>query len=518
MLHTVVFKYIDYLGGNTMNAFTENAKNRTINGTTTENGAYALSTTGTKLLDLYGSIGGLRDADDKRVFNMLEAALAEDKLLATKIIFYARDVREGIGERDLPRRMLRYLAFNHPEMVKPNIKLMGEYGRYDDLYSLVGTPLEKDIWAFMRSQLIEDWNNMNADKPVSLLAKWIKTVDASSPKTRKLGIDTAINLGYADTIPTYKRCIRKLRKYIDIVERKMSNGEWSEISYENVPSRAALVHRAAFRRHDEERYSDYITKALEGKAKINTGAVTPYDLVHKVLYQENSWGDTEFIDSDGTVEAMWRQLPDYVDTDTNILCVVDTSGSMDGGPIEVALGLGLYFAEHNKGDFKDLFITFSSKPSFQAIRGETLCEKLKNMGREYWDGCTDLMAAFKLVLEHAQKFDVPEKDMPKAILVISDMEIDDASYIGVDYEYNTAVECIEEEYRAHGYELPNLIFWDVDSRHDVFHTDADRRGVQLASGESPAIFKSVIECLGFTPFESMMKVLNSERYRAITVE
>ena len=513
MLHTVVFKYIDYLGGNTMNAFTENAKNRTINGTTTENGAYALSTTGTKLLDLYGSIGGLRDADDKRVFNMLEAALAEDKLLATKIIFYARDVREGVGERDLPRRMLRYLAFNHPEMVKPNIKLMGEYGRYDDLYSLVGTPLEKDIWAFMRSQLIEDWNNMNADKPVSLLAKWIKTVDASSPKTRKLGIETAINLGYGDTIPTYKRCIRKLRKYIDIVERKMSCGEWSNIQYDKVPSRASLVHRNAFMRHDEERYKEYISKAINGEAKINTGAVTPYDLVHQVIDQRD-FGTYD--DEDGTVEAMWQQLPDYVNTDTNILCVVDTSGSMDGRPIEVALGLGLYFAEHNKGDYKDLFITFSSKPAFQAIRGDSLCEKLKSMGRDWWGNNTNLISAFKLILDHALQHHVPEKDMPKAIIVISDMEID--SCTEESYIYSTAIEDIQEQFDEYGYKLPDIVFWNVASRNNVFHADADRRNVQLASGESPAIFKSVIECLGFTPFESMMKVLNSERYRAITVE
>lgn len=490
-----------------MNAFTDNAKERTINGTTTENGAYALSTTGTKLLDLYGSVGGLRDADDERVFNMLEAALAEDKLLATKIIFYARDVREGIGERDLPRRMLRYLAINHPEMVKPNIKLMGEYGRYDDLYSLVDTPLEKDMYAFMRSQLIEDWNNMNANKPVSLLAKWIKTVDASSPKTRKLGIDTAINLGYGDSIPTYKRCIRKLRKYIDIVERKMSSGEWSDIQYDKVPSRASLVYHNAFKRHDEERYNEYITKAVNGEAKINTGAVTPYDLVHQIRRID--------VDND-TVEAMWRQLPDYVNTDTNILCVVDTSGSMAGRPIEVALGLGLYFAEHNKGDFKNLFMTFSAKPAFQVIRGDTLQQKIRNMNSAGWDFNTNLIAAFRLVLKHATKFNVPEKDMPKAIIIISDMEIDECAENG--YQYNTAVEIIEKEFESYGYKLPNLIFWNVESRHNVFHADANRRGVQLASGESAAVFKSVIECLNCSPFEAMLKVLNSDRYSAITVE
>ena len=213
---------------------------------------------------------------------------------------------------------------------------------------------------------------------------------------------------------------------------------------------------------------------------------------------------------------MWRQLPDDVNTDTNILCVVDTSGSMAGRPIEVALGLGLYFAEHNKGDFKDLFMTFSAKPAFQVIRGDTLQQKIRNMNSAGWDFNTNLIAAFRLVLKHATKFNVPEKDMPKAIIIISDMEIDECAEDG--YHYNTAVEIIEKEFESYGYKLPNLIFWNVESRHNVFHADANRRGVQLASGESAAVFKSVIECLNLSPFEAMLKVLNSDRYSAITVE
>lgn len=494
-----------------MNAFTETAKTRTIHGTTTENGAYALSTTGTKLLDLYGSIGGLRHANDERIFDMLEAAIAEDKLLATKIVFYCRDIREGVGERELARKMIKYLATHHPKLIKNNISLIGEYGRYDDLYTLIDTSLEEDMWSYMLYQLHEDLTNMAENKPVSLLAKWIKTADASSPNTRKLGIKTAIKLGYGNSIPTYKRLIRKLRKYIDVVERKMSAGEWSDVRYENVPSRASLLYRNAFKRHDDVRYTKYIDMVTKGTAKINTGAVTPYDLVHK-LYSASYYATFY---EDETVEAMWKQLPDYVDTGTNILCVVDTSDSMDGRPIEVALGLGLYFAEHNKGDYKDLFITFSKKPAFQVIHGNTLSEKLDSMGRDYWGNNTDLISAFRLILDHAIEHNVPEKDMPKAIIVISDMEIDNCTEDS--YIYRTAIEELEIEFEESGYKLPNLVFWNVQSRNNVFHTDADRRGVQLASGESPAIFKSVIDCLGYTPFESMMEVLNSHRYDPITI-
>ena len=503
MLHTVAFNIIT-IGGKIMNVFTNEAKKKVVNGTTTENGAYALSTTGSKLLDLYATIGGLRGIDDDRLFQKLEDAIAEDKLLATKLVFYTRDIREGIGERELGRRMFKYLACIHPELIRSNIRLIGEYGRYDDLYSLMFTPLEPTMWEVMRAQLLQDLHDMRNHKPVSLLAKWIKTADASSTTTRELGIKTACRLGYGDSIPAYKRRIRELRKYINVVERKMSANEWDEIDYEAVPSRASLVHRNAFKKHDKERYNDYISKALKGEAKIHTGTITPYDLLHSLYGGDND-----------TVEAQWRQLPDYVNTDTNILCVVDVSLSMDGIPMEIAISLGLYFAEHNTGDFHNLFVTFSTNPSFEVIRGETLYEKISNMKRADWGRSTDLIKSFRLILEHAVQYNVPAEDMPKSIIVISDMEIDQADD---SYRYKTCYEIVEKEYADAGYKIPGIIFWNVCSRNDVFHVDKNRRGVQLASGRSPTIFKSIVESLESTPYEAMLKVLNSERYSAITID
>lgn len=483
------------------NVFTENAKIYA-NGTTTENGAYALSTTGDKLLDLYGSIGGMRDAEDTRLYSMFEDAIKEDKLLATKLMFYVRDVREGLGERKLGRKLMFYAATFHPEMLDENIGMMGEYGRFDDFYSIIGTALEGRMWYMMRTQLDMDVQAMNEGKPVSLLAKWVKTADASSPQTRQLGIKTAINLGYGNDIKGYKRIIRSLRKYIDVVERKMSAKEWNKVDYEKVPSRAMLVHRAAFRRNDEERFSAYVDAAVKGEVKIHAGAVTPYDLVHQL------WSGNE----DGVVEAQWKQLPDYVKSDTNILCMVDTSGSMNGRPIEVALSLGLYFAEHNTGDFHNMFMTFSERPDFQIVSGQSLREKLNNMKRAGWDFNTNINAAFEMILDHAKRFEVPQKDMPKAIIIISDMEIDECT----DRSW-TFYEVVCDRYRDAGYQMPSLVFWNVDSRSNVFHADKSRKGVQLASGESATVFKQVIESLEMTPVEAMLKILNSPRYDAITL-
>lgn len=220
--------------------------------TRTENGAVALNTSGDARLDLFGTIGSLREADENRITTLFAEAYAQDKLFATKIAFYARDIRGGLGERKTFRTIIRYMAEKHPEALRPNLDLVGVFGRYDDLYDLIGTPLEDDMWAAMKKQFEEDLQNLNAGNAISLLAKWIKTADASSSATRKLGILTAQKLGYP--VYNFKRIVRSMRKQIGVVESLMSAGRWDEIKYPEVPSRAMMIYRKAFMKHDAERF------------------------------------------------------------------------------------------------------------------------------------------------------------------------------------------------------------------------------------------------------------------------
>ena len=485
------------------NKFVDAAKlYSTANATMTENGAYALKSTGSHLLDLYGTAGGLRNATNDRIFKLFDDAVADDALLAAKLLFYIRDIREGLGERDLARRLMKYAAHNYPQLIKDNIHLIGEYGRYDDLYLFLDTPLENDMWKYMKETFENDLMALsNENIPVSLLAKWMKTADASSKNTRYIGIQTAIHLGYANDIPTFKRLVRLLRKRINIVEAKMSANEWDKIEYSHVPSRASMIYRNAFSKHDTERYKQYINDALEGNATIHAATLTPYDLIREVMYGS---------EKDDTIEAQWKQLPDYVDSDTNVLCMVDVSGSMRGRPMDVAVGLGMYFAEHNTGAFNNLFMTFSEIPEIVVLEGETLYERVSNMMRANWGYTTDLKAAFTKCLDIALKHNVPAEDMPKSIIVISDMEINKADNRGWLF-----YDVVAEEYKKAGYKIPNLIFWNVKSRNTLFHVDSDRAGVQLASGESATIFKQVIANIGFNPIEAMLRTLNSERYAAV---
>lgn len=475
--------------------------------TRTENGAVALNTSGCALLDLFGTVGSLRGADENRTTRLFSDAYAEDKLFATKILFYARDIRGGLGERQTFRTIIKYLATYHKEALLPNLDLIGVYGRYDDLYVLIGTPVEDEMWAAMKKQFEEDLQNLETGKAISLLAKWIKTADASSKETRKLGILTAHKLGYS--VYDFKRIVRRMRKHIGVIEGLMSTGRWDEIQYSAVPSRAMMLYRNSFKKHDADRYNDFINKAVNGEAKINSATLYPYDLIERTI-DMSGWSYN--IKNDNTVEAQWRQLPNYVEEGTNALVIADTSGSMLGRPMATSLGLAVYFAERNKGAYHNMWMSFSTNPHIHMLKGETLAQKLRSINMDDWAGSTDLKKAFDLVLDIALKNNVPNEEMPKSLIVISDMEID---FCG-NKEW-TFYDKMFEKYRKNGYDLPNIIFWNVDSRHDVFHADKSRKGVQLCSGQSTTVFKQVMDCVGMTPIEAMQKTINSERYAAITV-
>ena len=482
--------------------------------TLTQNGAVALNTTGTALLDLFSTIGALRVRRPIEIETMVEEAYKEDALNTVKCIFYARDVREGLGERDTFRIALHYLACHHPEAVKKNIGLIGEFGRWDDIYCLVATPVENDMWEVVREQFANDVQNLNSNKPVSLLAKWLKSVDTSSDKSKALGKLTAEKLGLVNDNTDWKRYtpyrfyLKNLRSYIKVVEKNMCSNNWSDIKYDEVPSRASMIYRNAFKKHDEERYDEFINKVNTGEVKINAATLYPYDLVEK--YAEGGWGFTGR--EDKSVEALWKSLPNYVQAGTNAVVVADTSGSMWGRPMNSAVALAIYFAERNTGAYHDLWMTFSEKPTWQKLRGYTLCQKLNNLNMRGWMMNTNLEAAFNLVLSTAISNNVKQEEMPKSIIVISDMEIDKcAESDWTFYDYMRA------KFVAHGYEIPQIIFWNVNSMSNVFHSDSSRKGVVLCSGHSTTTFKNLINSAGMTPVEYMTSVLEKDRYKAISI-
>lgn len=482
--------------------------------TRTENGAVALNTTGDACLNLFGAIGALRGADEARITRLFEEAYKENPLLATKIVFYARDIRgdtntSGLGERRVFRILLKYMALYHPEALKPNLDLIGVYGRYDDMYELVGTPLEKDMWTAMRKQFEEDLENLGKGNAISLLAKWIKTPDASSVKTKKMGIKTAQKLDYP--VYNFKRMLRAMRKHIGIVETFMSTNQWDKIKYSEVPSRAMMIYRNAFKKHDENRFNQFAQKAVTGEEKVHSATLYPYDLIERMTYGGYSW-KPKTVTEENILQAQWDALPNYVSEGVNAIVMADTSGSMHGRPLCTAIGLAIYFAQRNTGAYHGKWMTFSRKPKFQIIQGTTMKQIWSKLNQSGWNNNTNLQAAFEKILDVAIKNNVPVEEMPKSLIVISDMEID---WCG-DRDW-TFYDQMRAKFIANGYEIPQVVFWNVNSRNDVFHADSKRKGVILCSGQSPSIFQQLIGSIEYTPMEFMFKVINSKRYEPITV-
>lgn len=491
-----------------MNTFV-NAVKEDMTHTYTENGALAKNTSGDACLDFFSTAGSLRSSDADRKIQLFNRAYREDPLSALRILFYVRDVRGGLGERETFRTILKNVAEKHPEELRKNIYAIPWFGRWDDCYSLIGTPCEASMWSMLKEQIISDIKQMNLNHPVSLLAKWIKSGNESSKKSRTLGIKTALNLGYS--VYEFKRIIAKLRKYLDVVESKMSTNRWDEITYSHVPSRAGMIYRNAFNKHDGDRYQEFISAVNSGEEKINTSTLYPYDIIEKVYhsYKIASLEDKQ------TLCTLWDNLPDYVGNSYNAMVIADTSGSMmcdNGRPFFSAIALAVYFAQRNRGAYHNLWMSFSNKPKYHELEGDDIFEIVKNFDTSDWAMNTNLEKALKMILNTAIENNVPKDDIPKSLIIISDMEIDYAT--GSNWSF---YDYMKKFYNEHDYEIPNIVFWNVNSRHNIFHADSKRKGVQLVSGQSAATFKTLMSSIGMTPMEYMYSVINSERYSMINI-
>lgn len=471
----------------------------------TENGAFAYNTTGDALLDLFGTAGALRPRQPHEIETKFSKAFSEDALLATKMLFYIGNIRGGLGERRTFRICLKWLALHHPEIMQKNISLIPHYNRWDSIFELLGTPVEEDMWELLVSQLNEDFDNYLKRKPISLLAKWMPSENASSSKTKRLARIVRQNLGYDSK--EYRQVLSELRKYLKITETYMSANEWDKIEYETVPSKAMLNYRNAFAIHNKEGFTQYINNLKSGTAKINAKTLYPYDLVK--TYTNPFYNKSV----DEICEAQWKALPNYISEETNILVMADVSGSMLGRPMDTSIGLATYFAERNHGPLEGVYMTFTNNPHFITLdKEDSLKEKVRKVQNTDIGYNTNLEKAFDYLLNIAKLNSFSQEDMPAAIVVISDMEID---YYVRAYGYNFVTE-MEIKYLQAGYKMPKLVMWNVESRQDTFLTK--NKNVIMVSGQSAATFETLMGNLdGVSAFDVLLKTLNNPMYDMVTI-
>ena len=495
------------------------------NYTRTENGALTHKTTKSDLLDMFAMGAAMRNRSDADVILMFKKAFEENPTYALKCLFYIRDVRGGQGERRFFRVCMKWLASTHTEAARRNLRHIPEFGRWDDLYVFEGTKLHYDAFDLMKEQFMLDLNC----KTPSLLAKWLKSENASSYESRRLGEITAKHFGL--THKQYRKFLATLRTRINIVEKLMSENRWDEIEFDKIPSKAGLKYKNAFARRDiiKAKYEKF---AKSENTKVNAGVLYPYEIVEKAI---NLMGSTQWYSRGGKValddtdrlmiNKYWDNLTDYFNgCKLNALCMVDTSGSMHGTPINVATSLGLYCAEKAGGPFANHYISFSSRPQLIKCEGVDFCDKVDRIVRTNLCENTNIEAAFDMLLNTATKNHLSQDDMPDTIIVVSDMEFDQGTrigYRGYGYGYNsnsytaeadTLMESIAKRWKQMGYEMPHLIYWNVNARQNNIPMLGNGR-ISYVSGFSPSIFQTIVT--GKTGYELMMECLNKERYKVI---
>ncbi|MCL2415351.1 MAG: DUF2828 domain-containing protein [Defluviitaleaceae bacterium] len=488
----------------------------------TENFALGYKTTGKKLLDMNFAVSSLRRASNYDIINQFADAYFEDPQTALIWLFFVRDIRGGLGERRLFRIIFKELAGSNyiPEYILQElIKIIPEYGRFDDLLPLLDTAHGQKIIDIIKIQLEKDIKGIQEKESISLLAKWLPSINASSKKTRATAmiIIKGLGMSYAN----YRKTLAKLRDYIDITERKMSGRRFDEIKYESVPSKANLLYKNAFLTRDKERRLEFLENLEKGEAKINAATLYPHDIVHAYMNISDYMTNHLLKPHDETLEQLWKALPETPDLE-NTIVVADGSASMmmtignsKCTALAVANALAVYFAERSKGQFHDKYITFSGNPQIVDLsKGKSLRQKLHITLRHNEVENTDIYKVFKLILNTAVRNKVKQEEIPKNIIIISDMEFDSGTS-GTNNRPDTRLfEQISKEYKKYKYELPRLIFWNVNSRTKTIPLTTNNLGVALVSGFSISIAKMVMST-ELDAYKVLLETLNSKRYETV---
>ena len=509
--------------------FIENLENNVK--TTTENGAVAYATTGSKLLDFFYKVSSFRK--NPVDYSLFDEAYYQDKAMTLRFLLFLRDVREGMGERDTFRKLLLHLT--EIDMPISNRFLytvaLHEFGRWDDyIYLFANTKdesLKRYIAGILLEQLDDDLYNYSNGKPYSLLAKWMPSINTSSKKTVAVGNE--LRKYFRMSPSQYRKTLSKLRKGLDVLEVNLSSNKWDKVDYSHVPSLANIKYKDSFLKHDFDRRNEYLIDVARGKKKINANSMFLYDIIH--AYEKEADVNGYYMPpADSTLESLWASQ-NKPSTFADTLVVRDGSFSMtervskNVSAMEIGDSIALYCAKNNTGVFKDKIMAFSNNPKMITVNCNTLRDNIEKLMKNTACSTTNVESVFDLILKTAKKCNARQNDMPKNVLIISDMQFNaamcDKDAFGFSLrnqnvqEDDTLFENIEKKYNACGYELPKLIFWNVSCYNDgTVPIQSSRNGVILLSGFSKELVDMVC-CSELDPYKAFCRQLNKPRYDVV---
>ena len=485
-----------------------NSLKEATNYTYTDNGAVTNKSTLNKVLDMFALGGAYRNRATNHCIDLFRSAFDEDATLALKCLFYLRDCRGGQGERRFFRVCINWLAKQHTDRMKNLIEYIPEYGRWDDLFSLVDTPLEEDAFAFIRHQLVLDMESQK--NGISLCAKWCPSENTSNAETVKMAKRFRKFLGISSK--DYRKMLSGLREKIKVLERLMSANRWDEIEFDKIPSKAGLIYKNAFATKEvtRARYEAFMNSK---ETKVNAAVLYPYDVVKKIPYGSRFLNLTDI----NAIQKYWDNLPNYYgDREENGLAIIDVSGSMTVNnclPLYAAVGMGMYIADKAHGPFANHFITFSAEPELVEMKGDNIVEKFNNIVKADWGWNTDLKAVFDLLLNTAVKKHLTQDELPDRLYIFSDMHFDSAFGFWRDKGQTTftLIDNIKRQWERYGYKMPSIVFWNLNASADII--PALDETFSYVSGYSPVLVEQILS--GKTNIELMLDKLLSKRYENI---
>lgn len=477
----------------------------------TENDGATFDSSVNSVVDLFFTIGALRGQGTDRLYRLFAKAAGQNPVLAARVALWARDVRGGAGERQIFRDLLVWLETNDRDLLRAMLPRVVDLGRWDDLLVFKTAEFKTTAFRMIAAGLAEG---------NGLCAKWMPRKGTLANDLRRF-----LNL-------TPKQYRKLLVNNTNVVETAMCAKNWEDINYSHLPSLAQSRYNKAFYRHDEVRYSAFMERAAKGEEKVNAGAVYPYDVLKLVVEHAHgySWNEADAPYEPNTVRALWNALPNFMG-DSNVMPLVDVSGSMTspcGGNLtclEVSVSLGLYMATKCNGPFHNMFMTFTGQPEFVKLNGEDIIKHVQQMNDVEWGMNTNVYAALEKIAAFGHSHIVRQFDMPKTLVILSDMEFDRhgdgvghgfAGWGRSEKAVSTTYEAAVEIFKRYGYDVPNIVWWNIQSRQDNVPVRFDQNGTALVSGFSPAMVKNILAGENITPIEIMLKTILDPRYDLVT--
>lgn len=514
-----------------------------------KNGALECASSGSALVDFNARATEFRNAHESVIFDAAVMAFAENPVDFVKLVFQTGDIKGGKGERRSFNICMDWLVATHPYIAMEVLSLIPEFTRWDNLVRHIVSE-NKEIREYATSIVVEqfkkDLDTVRASKEdemvhISLLAKWMPSLQTKKSSDKILVRHLLRSLHMQER--EYRKALSELRSHLNIIEKAMSAKDYKAIDMTKLSSKQQLRYAKFFNRVMQEERHEYIQAVLRGEKKMNASVLNPLEIYHE--YIKKSRGVVSYNED---YEALWSLISDKTAGNGNTLVIRDGSFSMKVGFIrnsnatmlDAASAMAIYCAEHMTGPLKNKFITFSSRPQIVDLSEcHTLAEKINHLFR--YNDCTNtnIEATFDLILNAAIEGNLSQDEIPSYLLIMSDMEFDRAR----TFESRSRAvlfDLIREKWNAAGYEMPTLVFWQLNGKRTIYPEIDSKNGIIFLSGfsvnelelvmagryedvkmveeatkEVEAIYENREEKVFLTPIQQLERKLANPRYDVV---